>query len=99
MKYMQSSITTTLFYPPPYYKSIQSQGEQDKQYWKEIAVEFLKKKHNADTTRKRFSIKMYMGGPPYELYFIMLTLWGEIIIGLTKKLVATYVVGDLVLLN
>ena len=32
MKYMQSLVTTTLFYPPPYYKSIQPQGEQDEQY-------------------------------------------------------------------
>jgi len=32
MKYMQSLVTTTLFYPLPYYKSIQPQGEQDEQY-------------------------------------------------------------------
>jgi len=40
---------------------------------------------------------MYIGGPPYKPYLIMLTLWEQIIIGPTKKLVATYVVGDLVL--
>ena len=48
--------------------------------------------------RKEFPIEMYVGGP-YELYFIALTLWGEIVIGPTKKLVVYYVVGDLVLLN
>ena len=32
IKYMQSLVTTTLFYPLPYYKSIQPQGEQDEQY-------------------------------------------------------------------
>ena len=74
MKYIQSPVTTTSFYPPPYYKSIWPQGEQDKQYWKEIAIKFLKKKHNTNTMRKGFPIKMYIGEPCYKLYFIALTL-------------------------
>ena len=49
--------------------------------------------------RKGFPIKIYMGGPPHKPYFIMLTLWRQIIIGSMKKLVTTYVVGDLVLLD
>ena len=60
---------------------------------------FLKKKHNADTMRKDFPIKMYIEGPPYKPYFIMLTLQRQIIIESMKKLVTTYVVGDLVLLD
>jgi len=48
--------------------------------------------------RKEFPIEMYIGGP-YEPYFITLTLWREIVIGPTKKLVVSYVVGDLILLN
>jgi len=48
--------------------------------------------------RKEFPIEMYIEGP-YEPYFIALTLWEEIDIGPTKKLVVSYVVGDLVLLN
>ena len=99
MKYMQSPIITTLFYLPPYYKSIWPQREQDKQYWKEIAIEFLKEKHNVDTTRKGFLIEIYMEGSPHKPYFIVLTLWEEIIIRPTKKLVVTYIVGDLALLN
>ena len=99
MKFIQTLIQTTPFYLPPHYKSLQLQGEQDKQYWKEIAIAFLKKKHNADITRKDFPIEIYMGGLPYEPYFITLTLWGQIIIEPTKKLVVTYVVGDLVLLD
>ena len=43
MKYMQSPVKIVPFYLPLHYKSIQSQGEQDKQYWNEIAIEFLKK--------------------------------------------------------
>ena len=42
---------------------------------------------------------MYMKGPSHEPYFIMLTLQEKIIIGPTKKLVASYVVGDLALLD
>ena len=58
---------------------------------------FLEKKHNLNTTRKGFSIKMYMEGPSHEPYFIVLTLWEQIIIEPMKKLVTTYVVRDLVL--
>ena len=42
---------------------------------------------------------MYMGGPSYEPYFIALILQGQIIVGLTKKTVASHVVGDLALLD
>jgi len=59
----------------------------------------LKKKHNADTMKKGFPIEIYMGGPPHEPYFIVLILQEQIIVRPTKKMVATYVVGDLVLLN
>ena len=60
---------------------------------------FLKKKYNADTTRKGLLIKIYIRGPPHKSYFITLTLWRQMIIGPTKKLVTTYVVGDLALLD
>ena len=42
---------------------------------------------------------MYTGGLSHKSYFITLTLQGQIIIGPTKKLVTTYVVRDLALLN
>ena len=42
---------------------------------------------------------MYIGGPPHKPYFITLTLWEKIIIGPTKKLVTSYVVGDLAMLD
>ena len=42
---------------------------------------------------------MYTGGPLHESYFIALTLQGQIIIGPTKKMVTSYMVGDLVLLD
>ena len=42
---------------------------------------------------------MYIGEPLYEPYFIALILQEKIIIRPTKKLVVSYVVGDLVLLD
>ena len=72
---MQAPIQTTLFYLLPHYTSLQPQGEQDEQYWKKIAVAFLKKKHNIDITRKGFPIEIYMGEPSHEPYFIVLILW------------------------
>ena len=87
------------FYPLPHYKSLWPQEKQDKQYWNEISVEFLKKKHNRDTMRREFSIKMYSGGLPHKPYFIVLMLQGQIVIGPTKEMVASYVVGDLALLD
>ena len=60
MKFIQALIKTTPFYPPPHYKSLYSQEELDKQYWNKVAVVFLEKKHNANTTRKGFPIKMYI---------------------------------------
>ena len=54
-------MNTILFYLPPYYKLLHPQGELDKQYWNKVAVIFLEKKHNANTTRKDFPIKIYTG--------------------------------------
>ena len=99
MKYMQSPVKTMLFYLPSYYKSIQSQGEWNKQCWNKIAIEFLKRKHNANITRREFPIEIYTGGPSHEPYFIVLTLQGQIIVRPMKKTVASHVVGDLALLN
>ena len=42
---------------------------------------------------------MYTEKPLQEPHFIALTLWGEIIIRPTKKMVTSYVVGDLVLID
>ena len=52
-----------------------------------------------NTTQWGFPIKIYIGGPSYEPYFIMLTLQEEIIIESTKKLVTLYMVGDLAMLD
>ena len=55
------------------------------------------KKHNTDTARKNFLIEIYTGGPSHKPYFIVLTLKVELVIRPTKKLVTSYMVGDLAL--
>ena len=50
-------------------------------------------------SRRGFPIEMFIRGPPHKSFFIVSILWGEVIIGPTKKLVALYVVGDLVFLD
>ena len=88
-----------IFFPPDYYKSIQQEEETNSQYWKEIMAEFIKQKHNTNTSHQGFSIKMFTRSPLYELFFITLTLQETLVIRTTKKLVATYVVGDLAFLD
>jgi len=58
-------------------------------------VEFIKQKYNADTSHQG----MFTEGPPHKPSFIVLTLWGILVIGPTKKLVAIYVVEDLAFLD
>ena len=52
-------------------------------------------KHNTETTRNSYQIVMFQGGLPHELYFIAINNWEQIIIGPSKKTVATYMVGEL----
>ena len=92
-------MKTTLFSLLSYYKALWQNREQNIQYWKEIVAEFIKQKHNSDISKRGFLIKMYSGRLLYKLFFIVLTLQGEIVIELTKKLVASYMVGDLAFLD
>jgi len=89
------------FYTLPHYKALWSQEEQDKQYWNEITIKFLEQKYNTNTMRKGFPIEIYIyiGELSHKPYFIVLTLKEKIIIGPTKKLVTSHVVGYLALLN
>jgi len=38
MKFVKSPTQTRLFQPPPYYQSLYSRGEQDPEFWKEVAM-------------------------------------------------------------
>jgi len=48
-----------------------------------------------ETSRNRYLINMFQGGPPHDLFFIAINNQGHVIIGPNKKTVATYVVGKL----
>jgi len=95
MKFVRMPSQTRLFKPPPHYQSLKSRGENDPIFWKEIATAFLEAKYNTDTARNGCQIHMFQGGPPHELYFIAMDNKDQIIIGPSKKIVATHVVGEL----
>jgi len=95
MKFVKTPSQTRIFQPPPYYQSLKFQGEQDPTFWKEVAMAFLDKKKNKDTSRNSYPIPMYQGGPPHEPYFISINNRDQIIIGPSKKIVAMHVVGEL----
>ena len=95
MKFIRTPLQTRLFRPPPHYQSLKSRGEQDPIFWKEVAMAFVEKKHNTDIVRNGYQIHMFQEGPPHELYFIAINNRDQIIIGPSKKIVATHVVGEL----
>ena len=95
MKFVKTATQTRIFRPPPYYQALKSRGEQDPEFWKEVAKAFVDKKRNTDTARNRCQIPIYQGGPPHEPYFIATNNKDQVIIGLSKKIVATHVVGEL----
>jgi len=94
MKFVRSLTQTRLFKLPPYYQSLKSRGEQDFAFWKEVATAFVEQKHNTETTRNGCQIPMFYGGPPHEPYFIAIDNREQVIIGPSKKIVATHV-GEL----
>ena len=55
----------------------------------------MNKKHNMETARNGHQIHMFQGGPPHKPYFIAIDNREQIIIGPSKKIVATHVVGKL----
>ena len=95
MKFVKTPLQTRIFQPPPYYQSLKSRGEQDPEFWKEVVVAFMDKKRNTDTSRNGCQIPMYQEDPPHEPYFIAINNKDQVIIGPSKKIVATYVVGEL----
>ena len=95
MKFVRTPTQTRLFKPPPYYQSLRSRGENDPIFWKEVATTFLKTKYNTDMARNGHQIYMFQGGPPHKPYFIAIDNKDQVIIGPSKKIVATHMVGEL----
>ena len=98
MKFVKTPTQTRIFQPPPYYQSLQSQGEQDPEFWREVAIALVDNKSNTDIARNGYPIKIYQEGPPHEPFFIAINNQGQVIIGPNKKMVAMYVVGELEIL-
>jgi len=95
MKFMKTPSQTRIFRLPPYYQSLKSREEQDPEFWKEVAMMFVDRKRNNDISRNGYQIPMYQGGPLHKPYFIAIDNKDQVIIGPSKKIVATHVVGEL----
>ena len=59
MKFIKSSTQTRIFWPPLHYQLLQSRGEQDSNFWKEVATALVNNKHNIETARNRYPIWMF----------------------------------------
>ena len=95
MKFVQSLTQMRIFQLLLHYQSLQSRGEQDPDFWKEVSLALVDNKYNTETSRNSYPITMFQGGPPYEPYFIATNNRGQVIICPNKKTVAIYVVGEL----
>ena len=95
MKFVKTPSQTRIFRSPPYYQFLKSRGEQDPEFWKEIVMAFMDKKRNTDISRNGCQIPMYQGSPPHEPYFVAIDNKDQVIIGPSKKIVATHMVGEL----
>ena len=51
MKFVYSPTQTRLFKPPLHYQLLWSRGEQNPEFWKKVAIAFIKEKHNTKTSR------------------------------------------------
>ena len=59
MKFIQSPIQTQLFQLLPHYQSLKSRGEEDLEFWKEVAMAFVDQKHNTEMARNSYPIIMF----------------------------------------
>ena len=59
IKFVKSLTYTRIFRPLPYYQLLQSRREQDPDFWKEVATALVDNKHNTETSRNRYLIRMF----------------------------------------
>ena len=50
MKFVKAPIQTRLFHPPTHYQSLKSRGEQDPEFWKEVAMALVDNRYNTKMT-------------------------------------------------
>jgi len=59
MKFIKFPTQTRIFRPLPHYQALRSRGEQDSDFWNEIAMALVDNKHNIETSRNRYPINMF----------------------------------------
>jgi len=50
MKFVKAPTQTRLFCLPTHYQSLKSRGEQDPEFWKEVAMALVDNQYNTETT-------------------------------------------------
>jgi len=58
MKFIQTPTQTRIFRPPLHYQSLKFRGEQDLEFFKEVATALVDKKYNTETARNGYQIAM-----------------------------------------
>ena len=56
-------------------------------------------RHSIETSQNRFPVSIYQGGSSHKPYFIAIDIKRQAIIGPNKKIVATYIIDELALLD
>jgi len=66
MKFIQAPTQTRIFQPLPHYQAFKSKDEQDPEFFKEVAIALVDKKHNTKTVRIKKS------GLSFFLFFFLI---------------------------
>ena len=59
MKFIKTPSQTRIFRSSPHYKALKSRDKQDPAFWNEVAMVFLEKKYNMDTSKNGYQIQMF----------------------------------------
>ena len=59
IKFIQSPMQMRLFWLSPHYQLLQSRGEQDSDFWKEVTMALVDNKHNTETSRNGYPITIF----------------------------------------
>ena len=59
MKFIKSLTQIRIFQPPLHYQSLLSRGEQDPNFWKEIATALVDNKYNIEIVRNGYPIQIF----------------------------------------
>ena len=59
IKFVKSPTQTRIFQLPPHYQSLWSREEQDSDFWREVVTILVDNKHNSETLRNEYPIRMF----------------------------------------